>query len=64
LALVAFIVLMAYCIFGTTAKQNLDQKAITHILTKDYASIVFSANEMLDGTHFYTVGNIKDRNIR
>jgi hypothetical protein len=55
---------MAYCIFGTTAKQNLDQKAITHILTKDYASIVFSANEMLDGTHFYTVGNIKDRNIR
>jgi len=64
LALVTFIALMAYCILEHLAKQNLDPKATTNLLMKEFAAIVFSAGEMLDGTQFQTVGNVKERHIR
>jgi hypothetical protein len=64
LALVTFIALMAYCILEHLAKQNLDPKATTNLLMKEFAAIVYSEGEMLDGTHFQTVGNVKDRHIR
>jgi transposase len=63
LALVTFIALMAYCILEHLAKQNLDPKATTNLLMKEFAAIVYSEGEMLDGTHFQTVGNVKDRHI-
>jgi hypothetical protein len=63
LALITFIALMAYCILEHLAKQNLNPKATTHQLMKEFASIVFSEGEMLDGTHFQTVGNVKERHI-
>jgi transposase len=64
LALVTFIALMAYCILEHLAKQNLDPKATTNLLMKEFAAIVFSVGEMLDGTSFQTVGNVKERHIR
>ena len=64
LALVTFIALMAYCILEHLAKKNLDPKATTNLLMKEFAAIVFSAGEMLDGTQFQTVGNVKERHIR
>ncbi|MDY6827651.1 MAG: hypothetical protein SVV67_10920 [Bacillota bacterium] len=64
LALVTFIALMAYCILEHLAKQKLDPKATTNLLMKEFAAIVYSAGEMLDGTQFQTVGNVKDRLIR
>ena len=64
LALVTFIALMAYCILEHLAKENLDQKATTHQLMKEFAGIVFSEGEMLDGTSFQTVGNVKERHIK
>jgi transposase len=64
LALVTFIALMAYCILEHLAKQNLDPKATTNLLMKEFAAIVFSVGEMLDGTPFHTVGNVKERHIR
>ena len=63
LALVTFIALMAYCILEHLAKQNLNPKATTHQLMKEFAAIVFSEGEMLDGTCFQTVGNIKERHM-
>jgi len=54
---------MAYCILEHLAKQNLNPKATTHQLMKAFAVIVFSEREMLDGTCFQTVGNIKDRHM-
>lgn len=63
LALVTFIALMAYCILEHLAKQNLNPKATTHQLMKEFAAIVFSEGEMLDGTYFQTVGNVKERHI-
>ncbi len=64
LALVTFIALMAYCILEHLAKQHLDPKATTHQLMKEFAAIFCSEGEMLDGTHFQTVGNVKGRHIR
>ncbi len=64
LTLVTFIALMAYCILEHLAKQNLDPKATTHRLMKEFAAIVFSEGEMLDGTYFQTVGNVKEHHIR
>lgn len=64
LALVSFIALMAYCILEHLAKKNLAPKATTNLLMKEFAAIVFSAGEMLDGTQFQTVGNVKERHIR
>ena len=64
LTLVTFIALMAYCILEHLAKQNLDPKATTHQLMKEFAAIVFSEGEMLDGTCFQTVGNVKERHIQ
>jgi transposase len=64
LALVTFIALMAYCILEHLAKQNLNPKATTHQLMKEFAAIVFSEGEMLDGTYFQTVGNVKERHIK
>ena len=31
---------------------------------KEFAGIVYSEGEMLDGTTFQTVGNVKERNIK
>lgn len=64
LALVTFISLMAYCILEHLAKKNLDPKATSHQLMKEFAAIVFSEGEMLDGTYFQTVGNVKERHIQ
>ena len=64
LALVTFIALMAYCTLEHLAKQNLDPKATTNPLMKEFAAIVYSEGEMLDGTYFQTVGNVKERHIR
>ncbi len=64
LALLTFIALMAYCILEHLAKQNLDPKATTNLLMKEFTAIVYSEGEMLDGTHFQTVGNVKERHIR
>jgi len=33
-------------------------------LMKKFAAIVYSEGEMLDGTHFQTVGNVRERHIR
>ncbi|RJX24500.1 MAG: hypothetical protein C4554_08970 [Dethiobacter sp.] len=63
LVLVTFIALMVYCILEHLAKQNLNPKATTHQLMKEFAAIVFSEGEMLDGTYFQTVGNVKERHI-
>ena len=63
LVLVTFIALMAYCILEYLAKQNLNPKATTHQLMQEFAAIVFSEGEMLDGTCFQTVGNVKERHI-
>jgi transposase len=63
LALVTFIALMAYCILEHLAKENVNPKATTHQLMKEFAGIVFSEGEMLDGTCFRTVGNLKERHI-
>jgi transposase len=63
LALVTFIALMAYCILEHLAKKNLSPKGTTHQLMKEFAGIVFSEGEMLDGTCFRTVGNVKERHI-
>lgn len=63
LTLVTFIALMSYCILEHLAKQNIDPKATTHQLIKEFAAIVFSEGEMLDGTYFYTVGNVDERHI-
>ena len=63
LVLITFIALMAYCILEHLAKQNLNPKATTHQLMKEFAAIVFSEGEMLDGTYFQTVGNVKERHI-
>ncbi|HSW35974.1 MAG TPA: hypothetical protein VLH18_05150 [Candidatus Limnocylindrales bacterium] len=41
LALITFIALMAYCILEHLAKQNLNPKATTHQLLKEFAAIVF-----------------------
>ncbi|MDY6827382.1 MAG: DUF4277 domain-containing protein [Bacillota bacterium] len=62
-ALVTFIALLAYCILEHLAKQKLDPKATTNLLMKEFAAIVYSAGEMLDGTQFQTVDNVKDRHI-
>ena len=35
----------------------------THQLIKEFAAIGFSEGEMLDGTYFYTVGNVDERHI-
>jgi len=64
LALVTFMALMVYCILEHLAKQNLDPKATTNLLMKEFAAIVFSLGEILDGTSFQTVGNVKERHIR
>jgi hypothetical protein len=64
LTLITFIALMAYCILEHLIKQNIDPKGTTHQLMKEFAAIVFSEGEMLDGTYFYTVGNVKERHIR
>ena len=64
LALVTFIALMAYCTLEHLAKQNINPKATTHQLMKEFAGIVFSEGEMLDGTSFQTVGNVKERHIQ
>ena len=64
LALVTFIALMAYCILEHLAKENVSPKATTHQLMKEFAGIVFSEGEMLDGTCFRTVGNVKERHIQ
>ena len=45
------------------AKENVNPKATTHQLMKEFAGIVFSEGEMLDGTCFRTVGNLKERHI-
>ena len=45
LALLTFIALMAYCILEHLAKKNLDPKATTHQLMKEFAAIVFSKGE-------------------
>ncbi|MDD5704070.1 MAG: IS1634 family transposase [Dehalococcoidales bacterium] len=63
LTLVTFMALMAYCILEHLAKQNIGPKATTHQLIKEFAAIVFSEGEMLDGTYFYTVGNVNERHI-
>jgi len=63
LTLVTFIALMAYCILEHLTKQNINPKGTTHQLMKEFAAIVFSEGEMLDGTYFYTVGNVKERHI-
>lgn len=63
LALITFIALMAYCILEDLAKKNLSPKGTTHQLMKEFAGIVFSEGEMLDGTCFRTVGNVKERHI-
>jgi len=64
LALVTFIALMAYCILEHLAKENISPKATTQQLLKEFAGIVFSEGEMLDGTSFQTVGNVKERHIQ
>lgn len=63
LTLATYIALMAYCILEHPAKQNLDPEATTHHLIKEFAAIVFSEGEMLDGTCFQTVGNDKEHHI-
>lgn len=63
LTLVTFIALMAYCTLEYLIKQNIDPKGTTHQLMKDFMGIVFSEGEMLDGTYFYTVGNVKERHM-
>ena len=64
LTLVTFIALMAYCILEHLAKKNVNPKATTHQLMKEFVSIVFSEGEMQDGTCFYTVGNVREKHIR
>lgn|GEM_PF-3518526 len=64
LALVTFIALMTYCILEHLAKKNVNPQATTHQLMKEFAGIVFSEGEMLNGTCFRTVGNVKERHIR
>ena len=63
LTLVTFIALMAYCILEHLAKQNINTKATTHQLMKMFASIIFTEGEMLDGTYFNTVVNVKEQHI-
>jgi transposase len=63
LTLVTFIALMAYCILEYLIKQNINSKGTTHQLMKEFAAIVFSEGEMLDGTYFYTVSNVKERHM-
>jgi len=63
LTLVTFIALMAYCILEYLIKQNINPKGTTHQLMKEYTAIVFSEGEMLDGTYFSTVSNVKERHM-
>jgi len=63
LTLVTFIALMAYCILEYLIKQNINPKGTTHQLMKEFTAIVFSEGEMLDGTYFYTVSNVKERHM-
>jgi transposase len=63
LTLVTFMALMAYCILEFLIKQNIDPKGTTHQLMKEFTAIVFSEGEMLDGTYFYTVSNVKERHM-
>ncbi len=63
LTLVTFIALMAYCILEYLIKQNINSKGTTHQLMKEFTAIVFSEGEMLDGTYFYTVSNVKERHM-
>ena len=61
LALMTFIALMAYCILELEhlAKENLNPKATTHQLMKVFKDIIFTEGEMLDGTCFRTVVNVR-----
>lgn len=63
LTLVTFMALMAYCILEYLIKQNINPKGTTHQLMKEFTAIVFSEGEMLDGTYFYTVSNVKERHM-
>lgn len=59
-----FIALMAYCILEHLAKENLNPKATTHQLMKVFKDIIFTEGEMLDGTCFRTVVNVRENHIK